>query len=112
MPPRELLKLILDIESIISEIEEVIEISSKDYSKFCNNFLAVRTVERILEIIGEAVRKMLHFDPTLQISSTRDIIGLRNILAHAYDAIEPTTLWKINIKDLPILKDEIGKIKG
>ncbi|WP_245943316.1 HepT-like ribonuclease domain-containing protein [Algoriphagus aquaeductus] len=37
---------------------------------------------------------------------------MRNILAHAYDAIEPTTLWKINIKDLPILKDEIGKIKG
>ncbi|PZV86431.1 hypothetical protein CLV31_102331 [Algoriphagus aquaeductus] len=66
MPPRELLKLILDIESIISEIEEVIEISSKDYSKFCNNFLAVRTVERNLEIIGEAVRKMLHFDPTFK----------------------------------------------
>lgn len=112
MPPRELLKLILDIESIISEIEEVIEISSKDYSKFRNNFLAVRTVERNLEIIGEAVRKMLLVDPSLQISSTRDIIGLRNILAHAYDAIEPTTLWKIIIKDLPILKDEIGKIKG
>lgn len=112
MPPRELLKLILDIESIISEIEEVIEISYKDYSKFRNNFLAVRTVERNLEIIGEAVRKMLLVDPSLQISSTRDIIGLRNILAHAYDAIEPTTLWKINIKDLPILKDEIGKIKG
>lgn len=112
MPPRELLKLILDIESIISEIEEVIEISYKDYSKFYNNFLAVRTVERNLEIIGEAVRKMLLVDPLLQISSTRDIIGLRNILAHAYDAIEPTTLWKIIIKDLPILKDEIGKIKG
>lgn len=112
MPPRELLKLILDIESIISEIEEVIEISSKDYNKFCSNFLAVRTVERNLEIIGEAVRKMLLVDPSLQISSTRDIIGLRNILAHAYDAIEPTTLWKIIIKDLPILKDEIGKIKG
>jgi uncharacterized protein with HEPN domain len=102
----------LNPKSIISEIEEVIEISSKDYSKFCNNFLAVRTVERNLEIIGEAARRMLHVDPLLQISSTMDIIGLRNILAHAYDAIEPTTLWKIIIKYLLILKDEIGKIKG
>jgi uncharacterized protein with HEPN domain len=65
-----------------------------------------------LEIIGEAVKNKLLIDPSLKISSTRDIIGLRNILAHAYDSIEPSTLWKIIIKDIPVLKEEILKIKG
>lgn len=112
MPPNELLKLILDAESVISEIEQVIEISSKDYRKFSGNFLALRTAERNLQIIGEAIKKILLIDPNLKISSSRDIIGLRNMLAHAYDAIDPTTIWKIIIKDIPVLKEEIKTIKG
>lgn len=111
MPPKELLKLILDIESVIQELEFVIELCSGDYFKFNSNFLVIRTVERNLEIIGEAVKKILLIDPSLKISSTRDIIGLRNILAHAYDSIDPSTLWKIIIKDIPVLKEEILKIK-
>jgi len=57
MPPKELLKYILDIESLIDELENVIRFHSRDYTKFSSNFMAVRTVERDLEIIGEAVRK-------------------------------------------------------
>jgi uncharacterized protein with HEPN domain len=29
------------------------------------------------------------------------------MIVHAYDSIDPTTLWKIMIKDLPVLKEEI-----
>lgn len=29
------------------------------------------------------------------------------MLAHAYDAIDPTINWKIIIKDIPVLKEEI-----
>ncbi|HCS21012.1 MAG TPA: antitoxin [Bacteroidetes bacterium] len=112
MPRKEVLKYILDIESVISELENVVEIHSKDYTKFSSNFMAIRTVERDLEIIGEAVRKMTLLDPTIQISSARHIIGLRNMIVHAYDSIDPTTLWRIIIKDLPVLKTEIHGIKG
>lgn len=112
MPPKEILKFILDIESVIQELELVVELNSRDYSKFVSNFMAVRTVERDLEIIGEAVRKIILIDPTLTISSSKHIIGLRNMIVHAYDSIDPTTLWKILIKDLPILKDDIHRIKN
>lgn len=112
MPPNKVLKYILDIESVINELEVVITIHERDYSKFSSNFMAVRTVERDLEIIGEAVRKITLLNPTLEISGSKHIIGLRNMIVHAYDSIEPTTLWKIMIKDIPILKDDILKIKN
>ena len=112
MPPKEILKFILDIESVIQELELVIDINSRDYSKFSSNFMAVRTVERDLGIIGEAVRKITLFDPTIEISSSKHIIGLRNMIVHAYDSIDPTTLWKILIKDLPLLKEDIFKVKN
>lgn len=112
MPPKNILKYILDIESVIRELELVIEIHEIDYSKFSSNFMAVRTVERDLEIIGEAVRKITLLDPTIVISCSKHIIGLRNMIVHAYDSIDPTTLWKILIKDLPILKEDIVKIKN
>ena len=112
MPPKEILKYILDIESVIEELDEVINMYGKDYRKFSSNFMAVRTVERDLEIIGEAVRKLIEIDPSLKISSSKQIIGLRNMIVHAYDAIDPTMLWRILLKDLPLLKNEIRAIKG
>ncbi len=112
MPPKEILKYILDIESVIGELEQVIELHNQDYAKFSSNFMAVRTVERDLEIIGEAVRKMTTLDSTIGISGAKHIIGLRNMIVHAYDSIDPTTLWKILMKDLPVLKSEISRIKG
>ncbi len=111
MPPNLILKYILDIESVISELEQVVEIHNSDYIKFSSNFMAVRTVERDLEIIGEAVRKITEIDNQVKISSARHIIGLRNMIVHAYDSIDPTTLWRILLKDLPILKEEITLLK-
>lgn len=112
MPSKEILKYILDIESVIGELELVIKLHDQQYAKFSSNFMAVRTVERDLEIIGEAVRKMITLDTSIRISSAKHIIGLRNMIVHAYDSIDPTTLWKILMKDLPVLKYEISHIKG
>ncbi len=112
MQPNKLLKYLLDIESVINELENVLELYSHDYVKFSADFMAIRTVERDLEIIGEAVRKAVEIHPEIKISGARQIIGLRNMIVHAYDAIEPTTLWRILIKDLPVLKAEISLLKS
>lgn len=63
-------------------------------------------------IIGEAINKLIKSEPGIKISSAKHIIGLRNIIVHAYDSIDPTTLWRILIKDIPVLKTEIAEIKG
>jgi uncharacterized protein with HEPN domain len=33
------------------------------------------------------------------------------MIVHAYDSIDPTTLWKILMKDIPVLKSEIQVLK-
>ena len=82
MQHNEILKYLLDIENLIGEIESLQELIEYDYVKFNQTFYAIRTAERNLEIIGEAVRKLMEINPGLVISGYRDIVGLRNILAH------------------------------
>lgn len=111
MLPKSVLKYLLDIEAIISELESIIELHEMDYTKFSESFISVRAVERDLMIIGEAINKISKQEPNIKISSTKHIIGLRNMIVHAYDSIDPTTLWKILMKDIPVLKSEIQNLK-
>ena len=63
-------------------------------------------------IVGEAVNKIVQLKPEVTISGTKQIIGLRNLIVHAYDSIEPSVIWRILIKDIPVLKEEIEAIKS
>ena len=101
------MKYLLDIQSIVQELDKILVYLENDYNNFNSNFIAIRAVERELMIIGEAINKLKKIEPNLTISNSPQIIGLRNMIVHAYDAIDPTLLWKILIKDLPILKNEI-----
>ena len=71
-----------------------------------------RATERNLEIIGEAVRKILEIEPTIEITSVKNIIGLRNLISHAYDSIEPEMIWGIIQNNIPTLSSETLKIKS
>ena len=62
-------------------------------------------------IIGEAINKISQINPEVRISGTKQIIGLRNLIVHAYDSIEPLVLWRILVKDIPTLKKEIEELK-
>lgn len=68
-----------------------------------------REVERDLEIIGEAVNRILQRDSNFEnrISNARAIIGLRNQVIHAYDNISDENIWSVLINHLPKLKIEI-----
>ena len=106
-----LLKYILDIQSVIQEIDTVKQRSENDFNKFKSDILLQRAVERDLEIIGEAIRKILEIQPSAQITASKNIIGLRNIIAHAYDSIEPEMIWGIIQNNVPALAEEIAKLK-
>lgn len=110
MPSSTVLKLLLDIESIILELEKILDFHDNDYNKFSSNFISLRAVERDLTIIGEAVNKLVKIEGEIAISSSKDIIGLRNIIIHSYDSIDPATLWKILIKDVPVLKADVSNL--
>ena len=111
MQPK-VLKYLLDIESIISEIEIIKERLGNDFNVFTKDVIMQRAIERELEIIGEAVRKIMELRSDIEISSFKKIIGLRNIISHAYDSIEPELIWGIIQRDIPKLSDEIQKLKS
>ena len=106
------LKYILDIESILEEIESIKIRVENSYILYKEDFVIKRAVERDLEIIGEAVKKMVEQEPTFQLTSVKKIIGLRNRISHAYDSIEDELIWGIIQKEIPLLKKEIQKIRS
>ncbi|MEX2590515.1 MAG: HepT-like ribonuclease domain-containing protein [Chitinophagales bacterium] len=87
------LKYILDIESLINEIEEIKKRVDNNFIVFKNDFMIKHAVERELSIIGEAIRKITEIDPQVPLTHIDKIIGLRNILNHAYDSIDDELIW-------------------
>jgi uncharacterized protein with HEPN domain len=107
LPHKRIPKLVMDIESIIDELEKILDYHNRDFNDFSANFISIRAVERDLMIIGEAVAQIKRLNKELPISGADQIIGLRNLIVHAYDSIDPAALWRILIKDLPLLKEEV-----
>lgn len=102
----------MDIESVIAEIQAIINRAEGNFDNFKDDFLLKRAAERELEIIGEAVNQLLKIQPSLKITGARNIISLRNFIIHAYDAVDDELIWAILQKDIPLLKKEIEDIKG
>ncbi|MCB0802077.1 MAG: DUF86 domain-containing protein [Flavobacteriales bacterium] len=104
------LKYILDIESIIIEIEQILQKTENNFTVYSNDFIIKRALERDLEIIGEAISKLIKLEPQLNLTNYKKIIGLRNLIIHSYDSIEDELIWSIVQKDIPLLKGEIIKL--
>jgi len=107
-----ILKWLYDIQFAIAEIDSYFEDSKKDFFKYKQNVMLRRAVERDLEIIGEAVNRIIKSDPEFleKISNARAIVSLRNQVIHAYDNISDENIWSIVITHLPKLKIEIEKL--
>ncbi len=75
MQPKLLKYILVDIESVIEEIESIKEKAQNNFNNFSDDIILQRAVERDLEIIGEAIRKMIEVNPNVQISAFKNIIG-------------------------------------
>jgi uncharacterized protein with HEPN domain len=102
-------KYLYDIEVSIDSIYEYLG-EHLSFNNYVANKQLRRSVERELEIIGEAVSKILQLDPDISIDNSRKIIGLRNQVIHAYDNVNNETVWGVIINHLPKLKEDVGKL--
>lgn len=100
------LKYLIDVQIFIDELIEIVG-TDKRYEHFNNNLIYRRAVERQFELIGEAVKNFKTTNKEIEITYSREIIGLRNRIAHAYDSVDYATLWSIVINHIPKLKIEI-----
>ncbi|MEO8734422.1 MAG: HepT-like ribonuclease domain-containing protein, partial [Flavobacteriales bacterium] len=62
--------------------------------------------------IGEAMGRLLNFDPDLSISDARRIVDARNRIIHGYDTVSDAIIWSIARNDLPGLKAEVIELLG
>ena len=97
-----------DILNAINEIESFIE--SKDFTFFQSDLKTKRAVERNIEIIGEAMNRILTRNDSIDLTNTRRIIDTRNRIIHGYDTVSDEILWSIIIRHLPVLKQEIQNL--
>jgi uncharacterized protein with HEPN domain len=103
------LKLLTDIKIAIESIDDHLQ-QKKDFDLYKSNKTIRRAVERELEIIGEAVNKLDKINPDIPISYKRLIVDLRNKVIHAYDNVNDVIIWKVIVKDLPVLKQEVDSL--
>lgn len=83
---------LLDITKCIDEIFEFIG-DNRDFFNYKRDLKTKKAVERNLEIIGEAVNRIIKEDDKFQLENAKSIIGTRNRIIHAYDNISDEIIF-------------------
>ena len=83
---------------------------NRDFKEYKTNKLLRRGSERDLEIIGEATNRIIKIDSSIEISDSRRIVDLRNLVIHRYDKVDDIIIWGIISKDIPRLREQIDKL--
>ncbi|MEJ7692550.1 HepT-like ribonuclease domain-containing protein [Daejeonella sp.] len=99
-------KLLTDILQAIHSIDEHLE-GRRIFDEYRSNKTKRRAVERELEIIGEAINRLLKLDSNINISHSRLIVDLRNKVIHAYDNVNDIVIWNVIMKYVPLLEVEV-----
>jgi uncharacterized protein with HEPN domain len=108
--PHDPQKLIEDIRISIREINDFCD--GKEFSDFVSAPLLQRAIEREMEIIGEVLNRLIRIDEEKLeevIPEYRSIVGLRNIIAHGYDVVDPMVVWDVVINHIPVLSEQIER---
>jgi uncharacterized protein with HEPN domain len=104
------LSYLFDIVNCIIDIKEFT--NSIEYYQFEKDKMRRLAVERQLEVIGQAANKIsIETQDNFKNIPWKNIIGLRNKLAHDYGEILAERIWKISKNSLQELLKELVKIE-
>lgn len=110
MSKRDARLYIEDVKNSIGKIEKYTK--NLSFDDFKNNDQAIDAVVRNLEVIGEAIGKIYDYiSDDYPGIPWREIIGMRNKIAHEYFGIDEEVIWGTVKNNLPDLKKEISKIE-
>lgn len=99
-----------DILNATVEIDSFFNNQPKVFIDYQKDLRTKRAVERNVEIIGEAMNRILKLDGTIAITNSRKLVDVRNRIIHGYDSVSDDVIWGIVIKYLPILRGEISDL--
>jgi uncharacterized protein with HEPN domain len=96
-----------DILNSIHEIEGYFLDTPKRFDIYQNDLRTKRAIERNIEIIGEAMNRILKENDKIEISNSRKIVDVRNRIIHGYDSVSDDVVWGIVVNNLPVLQKEV-----
>ena len=102
-------KFLTDILVSIEAIDAYLQ-GKRDFNFYLQNKMVRRSVEREIEIIGEATNRLLKLRPDIRITSGSKIVDQRNLIIHAYDAVNNEMIWAVITRHLPTLKNEVEQL--
>ena len=82
-----LLKYLYDVLGAVEEINSYFEGKPKLFEVFNKDLMLRRAVERNVEIMGEAMNRVLREMPDIPITNARKIVDTRNYIIHGYDSL-------------------------
>jgi len=101
------------IEDIRASASFILQSSAgKTFQDYESDPLLRAAVERHFEIIGEAMNRLVRYDPDIvaRIGDYQRIIAFRNLLIHGYDLIDHKQVWKVVCEQVPLLLNQLESI--
>lgn len=93
---------------VCSACDEIVEYAGPGGERYLDSRRDALAVERLLEIIGEAFVRIRDQDPEVfaEITDGHAIIGMRNVIAHGYDVVDPQRIVQVICERIPALRTE------
>ena len=93
---------------ILEAIEEIERYAVRGRAAFFQDELVQVWMVHHLQVIGEAAARL---PPELRSASPgvpwKQVIGLWNVLVHAYFRVDPDEIWVVVDRDIPALREEV-----
>ncbi len=103
-------KHLYDVLNAANEVEQFFDGKPKLFEDFQQSKLLQRAVERNVEIMGEAINRILKIEPDFELPNAKAIINTRNRVIHGYDSVTTEFLWGLVIIHIPALKADVEKL--
>jgi len=103
---------LFDVLNAIMEIDSFFIGIPKEFTTYKNDLRTRRAVERNIEIIGEALSRVIIRDDSINITNARKIVDTRNRIIHGYDSVSDEIIWGIIVNHIPLLQTEVQILIG
>lgn len=84
------------------------------FQTYCESELTRSAVERQLEILGEALKRLRDKDISTagKVPDLHRIIGMRNVLVHGYATVDDEVVWRAATERVPELRPTFQNLLG
>ena len=103
---------LFDVLNAIIEIDSFFIDTPKEFTTYKNDLRTRWAVERNIEIIGEALSRVIFRDDSINITNARKIVDTRNRIIHGYDSVSDEIIWGIIVNHIPLLQTEVQILLG